>query len=180
VGCGFSIGTAFLVWIFNCIYTTAFLLSYLRYVLRRYTKGFGEEFLLSHNITIESRIYVKLLIYLSLAFAWLRCCVRGISSPSTIGVSDCFVDCYFVSLSFVDFFLSLRTCFTRSLCIHLPVNRDRCWKWFWRETRGCGSRFSTFLFFVFRFIGLDCCSTLPRLVRVSGRCRLLFIAFSLF
>jgi len=158
-GCGFSIGTAFLAWIFSCIYTTAFLLSYLPgYVLRRYTKGFGEKFLLSHNITIESRIYVHLLIYLSLAFAWLRCCVRGISSPSTIGVSDCFVDCYFVFLSFVDFFLSRRTCFARSLYVPLPVNRDRCWKWFWRETRG--SRFSTFLLFVFR-LSDGCASPAP-------------------
>jgi len=135
-----SIGTAFLAWIFGRIYTTAFLLSYLPgYVLRRYIKGFGEEFLLSHNITIESRIYVLLLIYLSLTFAWLRCCVRGISSPFPIGVSDFSVDCYFVFLSFVDFFLSRRTYFLRSLCIHLPVNRDRCWKWFWRERGGGGS-----------------------------------------
>lgn len=162
MGCGFSIGTAFLAWIFGCIYTTALLLSYLPgYIVIRYVKGFGEEFLLSHNITIESRIYVQLLIYLSLAFAWLRCCVRGISSPSTIGVSDFSVDCYFVFLSFVDFFLSRRTCFTRSLCIHLPVNRDRCWKWFWRETRNRGSRFYTFLFFVSSFIGLDCSAAPP-------------------
>lgn len=150
MGCGFSIGTAFLAWFFGCIYTTATLLSSLLvgYVLRGYINGFGEEFLLSHNITIESRIYVYLLIYLSLAFAWLRCCVQGISSPCTFGVSDFSVDCFFAFLSFVDFFLSPGTCFPRSLYIHLPVTRDRCWKWFWRESGGgsCFTHFSPFLF----------------------------------
>ncbi|RPA95398.1 hypothetical protein L873DRAFT_1829843 [Choiromyces venosus 120613-1] len=107
-----NIGTAFLAWIFGCIYTTAISLSYL---FRRYTKGFGKDFLLSHNITIESRTYVQyLLIYLSLAFAWLRC------------FSD-FSVCFFVFLS---------TCFPRSLYIHSLVTRDRCWKWFWRERSG--------------------------------------------
>jgi len=161
VGCGFSIGMAFLAWVFGCIYTTGPLLCYLLgYVLRRYTKGFGEEFLLSHNITIESRIYVQLLlIYLSLAFAWLWCCVRGISSPCTIGVSDFSVDCFFGFPSFVDFFRSRRMCFPRSLYIHLPVTRDRCWKWFWREWGGGGSRFTHFFFLSrFCFTGLDCCS----------------------
>jgi len=161
-GCGFSIGTAFLAWVFRCIYTRAILFSYLlgRF-LRRYIRRFGEEFLLSHNITIESRKYVQLLLmYHSLAFAWLRCCVQGVSSPCAIGVSDLSVpvltvDWFFVFLSFVDFFLSQRTSYPRSLYIHLPVTRDRCWKWFWRERGGPNSRSSIFCFSFFFFTWLE-------------------------
>ncbi|RPA90960.1 hypothetical protein L873DRAFT_1838830 [Choiromyces venosus 120613-1] len=62
-GCGFSceysIGTAFLACIFDCIYTTA-MFYLIGPVFRPYTKGFDEDFPLSDDIPFESLAYVQM------------------------------------------------------------------------------------------------------------------------